>query len=138
MLRGAQLYLLGFTTFKNNIMSNVANKANEKLNEGGALTLYQSEVTFNGPTYFYNNTAERGAAVHVTNSNVHFRGTVIIANNTAKYNGGGLYLYQSVISFIFTSSLKVVNNHALNNGGGIYAACSTIDVYSLTHTHKQC
>ena len=133
VLRGAKLYLLGYTTFENNIMSNFTIKADTKLNEGGALTVDRSLVTIIGLTYFYNNTAEKGAAIHAISSNVRIHSTVIIANNTARYNGGGLYLYQSVMTCIYTGFLKIVSNCALNSGGGIYAVSSSIDIVSLHH-----
>ena len=132
VVRGATLYLIGNVIFENNIMSNLTINIDAALAEGGALTVYRSGVTIvdNTTAYFYNNTAEKGAAIHATDSNVHIGigGNVTIANNTARYNGGGLYLYQSEITC--GSILRLIGNCAFNSGGGIYAVSSTVDIVS--------
>ena len=127
----SELQLRGNTTFENNILQpdNTANKVHIlELNEGGAITVIRGTVIFEGTSKFYNNTAENGAAIHATSSDVLISETVIIANNTVRYNGGGIYLYQTRMKCKFFCSLTLNGNRALHNGGGIYTVSSTIDV----------
>ena len=127
----SELYLLRNTTFKDNIIRHdyMATKIHIlELNEGGALTVIRGVIVIEGTSKFHNNTAENGAAIHATNSDIHISKTVIIANNTARYNGGGLYLYQSRMQCKSFCSLTLAGNRALHSGGGIYAVSSTVDV----------
>ena len=96
--QGTALYLSGNITFESNIARSPKNEVDIyvlKLNEGGALTVYRATVFVRGKTYFNYNTAENGAAIHATNADITVSENAIIANNTARYNGGGIYLYQS-------------------------------------------
>ena len=117
----SEFYLQGNTTFENNILGSPI---------GGALTIYRGNVYIGETTHFKNNIAENGAAIYATTSNIFVGGNATIINNTARYNGGGIYLYQSPMQCNNTCSLKLVSNHALHSGGGIYAVSSTIDILS--------
>ena len=127
----SELHLLENTSFENNVPKDT----NEiditgmlKLNEGGAITIFRGELIINGTCNFHNNTAENGAAMYAVNSNIVVNKTVTIINNTARYNGGGLYLYQSRMQCKFNCSIIIKSNHAIHSGGGIYAVSSIIDV----------
>lgn len=125
VVEGASLYLLGNTTFENNIPRDPTKYDNKvdvdtKLDEGGALTVDRGTVFIMGTTYFNSNAAKNGAAISATSSNIHIAGNVI-------------YLYQSELTCTFTSFLKIAGNHAFNSGGAICAISSVIDVVSLNH-----
>ena len=97
-----------------------------QLAEGGAITAFQSEITFDGITSLMHNRAHIGGSVLATEAKLHIRGTVIIANNTASQSGGGIYLYQSEMICQKMSALKLLGNIAMEKGGGIYAVGSLI------------
>ena len=123
----SHLYLLGNTNFENNLIINKYTNELE-INEGGAITLFRGTVVIEGTSNFNNNTAENGAAINAINSIIDVKEPVTITNNTARYNGGGIYLYQSQIQCTDNCSLTLVSNHALHSGGGIYAVSSTTEV----------
>lgn len=116
----SELHLEGNTNFENNILRSLI---------GGSLTVYRGSVYIGGMTYFKNNTAENGAAICATNSNIFVSSNATIVDNIARYNGGGIYLYQSPMQCNICI-LKLVHNCALHSGGGIYAISSTIDILS--------
>lgn len=120
VMNGA-LYLEDSTTFENNILGSSI---------GGALTVYRGTINIGGTTLFDGNTAGNGAAIYAANSNIFVRDSTTIVNNTARYNGGGIYLYQSPMQCNDVCIITLVSNRALHNGGGIYAVSSTIDVLS--------
>ena len=97
-----------------------------QLTEGGAITAFQSESTFDGITSLMHNRARTGGSVLATEAKLHIRGTVIIANNTASQSGGGIYLYQSEMTCQKMSALTLSGNTAIEKGGGIYAVGSLI------------
>ena len=97
-----------------------------QLAEGGAITAFQSEITFDGITSLMHNRAGTGGSVLATEAKLHIRGTVIIANNTASRSGGGIYLYQSEMTCQKMSALTLSGNTAIEKGGGIYAVGSLI------------
>ena len=99
-----------------------------QLEEGGALTAFQSEITFGGITSLIHNRARTGGSIHATEAKLRIYSTVIIANNTALQSGGGVYLYQSELTCQRKSTLKLSENIAMEKGGGIYAVGSLIKV----------
>ena len=101
-------------------------KSVHKLNEGGAVTLFQSELTFHGASLVAQSEAPSGGAIHATESKVYANGKITIANNTAKETGGGIYLYQSELTCRSTGSLIVKENTANERGGGIHAIGSSM------------
>ena len=65
------------------------------LQEGGALTLVQSNSILDGKCSFEYNHAENGGAIFSIDSNIYVTGNVTIVHNTANRNGGGVYLTES-------------------------------------------
>ena len=59
--------------------------------EGGALTLYQTMLSFQGEARFEHNRAEIGGAILATESEIFLSDKVYITNNSASTSGGGLY-----------------------------------------------
>ena len=97
------------------------------LAEGGALTVLQSTVIFNGLSSLTNNEAENGGAILAHGSKIVLNGDISIERNSASHgNGGGISLYQSI--FEIKGNCTVFNNKAMN-GGGIYASSSYLSVF---------
>ncbi len=109
-------------------MQTVSQSNANHLAEGGAITAFQSEITFDGIISLMHNRAPTGGSVIATEAKLRIHGTVIVTNNTASQSGGGIYLYQSEIICQKTSALKLSGNTALEKGGGIYAVGSLIKV----------
>ena len=65
---------------------------------GGATTLFQSSIFFDGVCNLEHNHAENGGAIHSTDSKIYVNGNVTIAHNTATENGGGVYLSTSELN----------------------------------------
>ena len=104
-----------------------SNKTSLTLQEGGALTSFQSTITFRGETSLLNNQARQGGAILAIGSTIMLYGTTIIANNTATdSSGGGVSLQQSNLNI--KGSCTISNNYAMR-GGGVHAKSSTIAVY---------
>ena len=103
------------------------------LEEGGAITAFQSTVSFHGVSKFVHNSARNGGAMHVTESTLYVNDQVIITYNTAE-NGGGIFLYQSDIRCQPKSALIVSDNEANERGGGIHAISSTIQATTRSFT----
>ena len=100
--------------------------------EGGALTSFQSTVTFNGETSFLNNQARQGGAILAIESTIMLYGATTIANNTATDNsGGGASLQQSDLEV--KGSCNVFDNYAMR-GAGVHAKSSIIRVYQREGT----
>ena len=66
--------------------------------EGGAVTLFQSNVFFEGACIFEHNHAENGGAILSTESKMYVNGHVTIVHNTATRNGRGVYLSNSELN----------------------------------------
>ena len=109
-------------------MQAVNQSSANQLEEGGAITAFQSEVTFKGISSLKYNRASTGGTLHATEAKLYIYGTVTIANNTALQNGGGIYLYQSELTCQRKSMLKLLGNIAMEKGGGIHAVGSLIKV----------
>ena len=115
----------GKSKFENSIEP--PNKTSLTLEDGGALTSFQSSVIFNGETSLLNNQARQGGAILAIESTIILYGTTTIANNTATdSSGGGISLQQSNLEI--KGSCNVSDNYAMR-GGGIHAKSSTIAVY---------
>ena len=85
----------GYTTFVNNQPSQTVS---DDFQEGGAITLFQSNVFFDGECNLEYNHAENGGAIHSTESRLYVNGNVTIAHNIATGNGGGVYLSTSELN----------------------------------------
>ena len=112
-----------------------SNASDEK---GGALTVFQSQVVFDGTCTLKENRANKGGAIHSTESILYLYGDITVANNMAEKSGGGMYLYQSEPICQDHSNVKLLGNSASENGGGIHATSSFIYVqFSILHsTHS--
>ena len=108
------------------------NKTSSTLQEGGALTSFQSTVIFSGETRLLNNQARQGGVILATESKIAFNGRVTIANNTAavsNLNSTGINSYGGGQSELeIRGSCTVSNNYAMR-GGGVHAKSSTIAVH---------
>ena len=96
------------------------------IQEGGAITLFQSNIFFDGECNFEHNYAENGGAIHSTESKLYVNGDVTIAHNRATGNGGGVYLSTSELNCQQQSNFELHNNTALSKGGGLHAIGSSI------------
>ena len=94
--------------------------------EGGAITLFQSNTFFDGTCNLEHNHAENGGAIHSTESKIYVNGTVTIVHNTASRNGGGVYLSTSELNCQQKSTFMLFNYIALEKGGGVHTISSSI------------
>ena len=69
--------------------------ASDNFQEGGAITLFQSNAFFDGTCLLEHNHAENGGAILSTESKLYVYGNVTLAHNAATSNGGGVYLSTS-------------------------------------------
>ena len=99
-----------------------------EIREGGAITAFKSDISFNNTITMAYNFAENGGAVHATESKVYINGEMTVAYNSANDTGGGVYLDMSEIHCQGNSSLKLTRNFAPKKGGGVHAISSTINV----------
>ena len=120
----------GYATFVNNTPSQTVSG---DFQEGGAITLFQSNVFFDG---VYNH-AENGGAIHSTESKLYVNGDVTIAHNTATGNGGGVYLSTSELNCQQESTLILLNNIVSHKGGGLHAISSSIKAVSFNSGFRQ-
>ena len=107
-------------------VSNHPEQSSTILQEGGAITLIQSNAFFNGNCSLQHNHAENGGALLSSESKFYVNGNVTIAHNTATRNGGGVYLFNSELICLRKSTFLLHNNHAGHKGGGLHASSSFI------------
>ena len=93
------------------------------INEGGAITIFQSSVKFNENLTLMKNYAENGGALFISESRVSFSGMFTISNNHVSQAGGGIYLYHSRLNI--QGQCRISDNEA-REGGGIFGVGSTI------------
>ena len=116
----------GYTLFDSCVEPLAAGSARTR-QEGGAITSFQSTVTFNGMCTLSRNQASLGGAVLATESTIIMYGETTIVNNMATNgSGGGISLRQSNLEV--RGHCTISSNHAVR-GGGIHATSSTIAVY---------
>ena len=97
------------------------------MQQGGAITAFQSNITLHGNCTLVNNYAKSGGAMHISQSKVFaYSSILMLANNSALHSGGGIYLYQSEWNCKEHSTLKLLRNSAKMKGGGIHAISSLI------------
>ena len=99
--------------------------------EGGAITIFQSETVFSGSCDMIHNSVKHGGALYVSESKLHVHGKLSLINNIATNTGGGIYLYQSEVNCEDGSILNFSLNRAQGRGGGIHAVSSAIKVEFL-------
>ena len=119
------LLINGYSKMNNN--SQVSHsKAIKRLNEGGALTAFQSEIHFNGTCELTSNSAERGGALNMIESKLHIHGDIMLSNNRAIESGGGIFLDHSELTCSSEAVIKLHKNTASEKGGGVTAIRSSI------------
>ena len=129
----SNISFIGYAVFVNNQPpQNTTLYTTQDFQEGGAITLFQSNAVFNGACNLKYNHAENGGAIHSTESKLYLNGNVMIAHNTVTGNGGGIYLSTRSSELICQqrSTLVLLNNTALNKGGGLHATSSSIRAIS--------
>ena len=100
------------------------------LQEGGAITLVQSNLFLDGMCMLEHNQAENGGAILSIESKLYVTGNLTIANNIASRNGGGVHLTESEVNCLSNSTFLLINNTATHKGGGIHAISSYIKAFS--------
>ena len=95
--------------------------------EGGAITSYNSIVTFTGETILLKNQARDGGAIVAIDSDIIVWGETLISSNMATSgSGGGVYFIKC--DFYIRGHCNFTQNHASMRGGGVYASRSSIVV----------
>ena len=120
----SNISFMGYVVFVNNRPSQTVK--NNFQQAGGSITLFQSNLYFDGICLLEYNNAENGGAILSIESKIIVNGDVTIAHNNATSNGGGIYLSQSQLSCLKKSSCLLLNNTAIHSGGGIHAIGSSI------------
>ena len=117
----------------------VSNQEPQTVNfqEGGSITLFQSNMLFNGMCNLEYNHAQNGGAVLSVDSKVYVNGNVTVAHNTAARNGGGIHLSNSELNCQRKSTFELLNNTATHKGGGLHAVGSSIKAMSSTMLWSQ-
>ena len=134
MAFNSNITFTGYATFVNNTPSQTVSG---DFQEGGAITLFQSNVFFDGVCNLEHNHAENGGAIHSTESKLYVNGDVTIAHNTATGNGGGVYLSTSELNCQQESTLVLLNNITSHKGGGLHAIGSSIKAASSIASSHQ-
>ena len=98
--------------------------------QGGVMTLFQSNIVFDGICRFEYNKAENGGAIHSIESKIYVNGNVTLLYNAALRNGGGAYLLSSELNCQQNSTFILHNNTAVEKGGGVHAVGSSIKAAS--------
>ena len=125
----------GYSKFEN--CTEALPELNHTSVEGGAITSFQSSLTFNhgSVVHFSNNRARQGGAILSTSSTISMEGKIIISNNmvtVASGNGGGISLSQTRLE-IKENGICLITNNSAARGGGIHSSSSTI----IVHNHAQ-
>ena len=110
-------------------------------NEGGALYITWSSVSFNGHNYFNNNTAQfNGGAICGNHSNIFLSGQNIYNKNAAINSSGAAIFVENGTNITFSGSNKFLNNEgssyikntSIKGGGAIsisyYSTIVVLDV----------
>ena len=139
-------YNLGsFMAFISNVMfmstsfiEFASNQQPSSIQEGGAITLFQSNAFFYGTCQFECNHAENGGAILSIDSKIYAKGesNVFIAHNTALENGGCLHLSNSELDLQKDSKFVLFNNTAVGKGGGLHAVHTSIQSISASYNGK--
>ena len=121
----SHVIIMGSVEFVNN-QRNQSNSTTATFKEGGAITLFQSNLLVYGNCSLQYNHAENGGGLLSIESKVYVRGVVTITHNSATRNGGGVYLSNSELICDRKSVLLLNNNQAGNKGGGLHAVSSSM------------
>ena len=119
-------------TFVSNglFINNQSPTTTDDFQEGGAMTLLQSNAFFEGTCIFEHNHAKNGGAIYSSESIVFVNGNVTILHNTASKSGGGVYLSTGALNFQQRSNFALFGNSAAQKGGGVHAVSSSIKATS--------
>ena len=121
------LTISGRTNFENCTKMSMLHQTEFISHKGGAITSFQSTVTFTGKISLFNNQAIDGGAILATGSTIMMYGDTAIAyNNATNGSGGGISLQQSDLEI--KGVCNISSNHAMR-GGGIHATSSTVTIY---------
>ena len=103
---------------------NVSFIANVAVFGGGGVCIHNSTLksNFENNVSFFGNSAANGGGILVKLSNVILGSSFI--QNSAEWNGGGVYIEESSVSFGDNSSFT--NNSVWYSGGGVYVDESTV------------
>ena len=134
MAFNSNITFTGYVTFVNNKPSQTVSG---DFQEGGAITLLQSNIFFDGECNLQHNHAENGGAIHSTESRLYVKGDVTIAHNTATGNGGGVYLSTSELNCQQKSTFVLWDNTASYKGGGLHAISSSVRAASSSSRFRQ-
>ena len=126
----SNITLTGYYVFERNRPPVTTANADFYQFEGGAMTLFQSNVFFNGMCSLEHNIAENGAAILSTESKLYVNGDLAVAHNRATRNGGGIHLTNSEVNCQEGSNITFFGNFATHKGGGIHAISSSIKAIS--------
>ena len=96
--------------------------------QGGSMTLIQSDIMFQGNIIVSHSRAKYGGGILSSESTLYavIGSSVVLHKNTALVSGGALYTYQSKL--LVGSNVSITDNVAGQNGGGVMATGSTIRV----------
>ena len=123
----SNITFMGAVKISNNKQSQTITVGN--MQEGGALTLVQSNIYIDGTCKFEYNHGENGGAILSIENKLYVNGNVTVVHNTAR-NGGGAYLRDSELNCQDRSTLLFLNNSATHKGGGVHAISSFIKTVS--------
>ena len=123
----SNITFMGCVDFVNN---HPPSATTDTLQEGGAITLFQSNAFLSGNCSLQYNSAEFGGGLFSIESKLYVNGNVTIAHNSAIKNGGGIYLSNSELTCLLNCIFLLNNNHAERKGGGLHAISSSIKVLS--------
>ena len=131
--------ITGYTKFVDNLSPPVLDLQSGILTEGGAITVFQSDIHYSGSCFLMQNRASEGGAIFAFESGLfmHDKATVTITNNMATKNGGGIYLERTLLSCQSESVINVLGNSANDNGGGVYAIGSKFTVGYLCNSYPE-
>ena len=119
---------VNFTTLAQFINCSMPASTSILFQEGGAVTIFQSQVEIYGKCLFLQNSAKHGGAMHVSDSKINVYGELNVSLNRAEISGGGIFLYQSNLHCKSNSSVELFRNIGQEKGGGIHAVGSSISV----------
>ena len=110
----------GNTTITNNAHTN----SSQLQQDGGAITCFRTEITFNNVVTITHNKAKNGGAISSTESRLNFHGNVYISYNSANESGGGFNAFLSELNFL--GRTDIAGNRAAEKGGGIHSVDATV------------
>jgi hypothetical protein len=128
--RGSLLAFKSNITFTSGNVLLVSNQPQISVQEGGAMTLFQSNAFFYGFCQIEHNYAESGGAILSIDSKVFVSGDVSIAYNKASKSGGGVYLLNSELNIQMNGNLMLFKNTGEHRGGGLHAISSSVELTS--------